>query len=129
MNKSMIDRFVELEKGLATKRGPFALFALFAREDLPDRWDLIVAAPWAQSSGDVVKFLVSEIKSKIGPHALSELSRIVVVKPSDPPVRAINQAVHVQHGNAEVRDSNFFGLPIKHAFIITSQGLEATTAK
>jgi hypothetical protein len=29
--------------------------------------------------------------------------------------------VQIEHGGVEVRDSNFFGLPVKHAFIITSK--------
>jgi len=29
--------------------------------------------------------------------------------------------MHVKHGLAEISDSNFFGLAIKHAYLITSQ--------
>jgi hypothetical protein len=29
--------------------------------------------------------------------------------------------MHVEHGLAEISDSNFFGLAIKHAYLITSK--------
>jgi len=34
---------------------------------------------------------------------------------------AIHKAIKVRHGMVEVRDSISFGVPIKHAYIITSQ--------
>jgi hypothetical protein len=52
---------------------------------------------------------------------LTSLSRIVVVDPQDPSVQALNHAVQIEHGGVEIRDRNFFGLPVEHAFIITSK--------
>ena len=129
MKNESLDRFIELEKSIAAQKGRFALFALFAREDLPDRWDLVFSATWPASPNDAIEYLVGEIKKHMGANALTYLSRVVYVAPTDPPVQAINRAFHVEHGWAEVKDSNFFGLPIKHAFIITSRPAEAVTTK
>lgn len=128
MNESLLERFAGLERDISQAKGPFVLFALFAREDLPDRWDLIVSAPWADASQAGVQYFVSEIQKKIGAAVLTELSRIVVVPPSEAAVQAINHAINVQHGRAEVRNSDFFGLPINHAWIITSQSLSGAPA-
>jgi hypothetical protein len=57
----------------------------------------------------------------LGSEELTSLSRIVFVDPNDPAVQSLNNAIHVEHGSVEVKDSNFFGLPIKHAFIVTSK--------
>src|SRR3972149_6864708 len=117
----IVEKFASLEAEIAQKRGDFSLFALFLREDAPDRWDLLVSAPWAsQDKQKAVDFLVSEIKSHLGPQDLVSLSRIVVVDSNDPPVQALANAFHVEHGRVEVMDSNIFGLQVKHAFIITS---------
>ena len=114
-------RFSELETKIAADKGGFTFFALFMLEDVPDRWDLIVSAPW---TGDdkraAVEYFVNEIKSKLGGSALIGLSRIVVVDPQDPAMQAINRAIQIEHGAVEVRDTYFFGLPIKNAYIITS---------
>ena len=122
----MADRFASLEKTIAEKKGDFSLFALFLPEDAPDRWDLLVAAPWAsQNRDETVEYLVTEIKSHLGPQELINLSRIVVVEPNHPAVQKFTKTFPVEHGKVEVRDSIFFGLPIRHAFIITAKSPEA----
>lgn len=68
-----------------------------------------------------LKSLAEEIQGWFSKEDLLNLSRIVIIDESNPALRALQQAIHVEHGSAEVKDSNFFGLPIKHAYIITSQ--------
>jgi hypothetical protein len=122
-------KFAKLESDVAAARGDFTLFALFLREDVPDRWDLIISAPWASADQKgSLDYLVNRIKSDLGPADLTQLSRIVFIDPTDVSVRALNQAIHVEHGSVELRDSSFFGLPIKHAFIITSKGPSTAAA-
>ena len=128
MVSDLKEKFAELESKIAADRGAFTLFALFLREDVPDRWDLIVSAPWTGDKRDTVNYFVNEIKSKLGEPELTSLSRIVVVDPQDAAVQAINRAIQIEHGTVEVRDSNFFGLPIKHAYIITSKRPPAPAA-
>lgn len=128
MNKSVAD-FVRLEKSISAKRGKFSLFALFEREDLPNRWDLVVSAPWALNQSSVSNYLLKQIESTIGNDKLVELSRIVVVPPDQPAVKALNRAMHVEHSSAEITNSDFFGVRIKHGFLITSQSLASPTPK
>ncbi len=123
------EKFRALESRIAQDKGGFVLFALFMREDVPDRWDLIVSAPWVGANKrEAVDYFVNQIKSQLGEQDLTSLSRIVVVDPEDAAVQAFNRAVEIEHGGVEVRDSNFFGLPIKHAFIITSKRPPAPAA-
>ena len=120
--EELTDSFGRVESQVARDKGDFVLFALVLREDAPDRWDLVVSAPWA---GDdklrAVDYLVDQIKAILGPQYLTNLSRIVFVDPEQDAVQKLNRAIQVEHGNVEVRDRYFFGLPIKHASIITSK--------
>lgn len=116
-------KFAKLELEIAAARGDFTLFALFLREDVHDRWDLIISADWVSADQkEALDYLINKIKSDLGPANLTQLSRIVFIDPANVLVQALNQAIHVEHGFSEARDTNFFGLPIKHAFIITSKG-------
>ena len=129
MVSDLKEKFSELESQIAADKGGFTLFAPFMREDAPDRWDLIVSAPWTGADKQrAVNYFVTEIKSRLGEPGLTSLSRIVVVDPQDAAVQAINRAIQIEHGTVEVRDSNFFGLPIKHAYIITSKRPPAPAA-
>jgi len=124
MNSELATKFTALEADISAERGDFALFALFLREDTSDRWDLIVSAPWASADQKgSLDYLIDKIKADLGAQDLNQLSRIVFVDPKDNAVASMNRAVQVEHGSVEIRDSNFFGLPIKHAFIITSKRL------
>ena len=98
------------------------MFALFLREDAIDKWDLCVAAPWIEENRkDALSQITNEIQEYFTAEEISMLSRVVLVGLTNPEVIAVNQAVRVEHGQIEIRDSSFFGLPIEHAYIITSE--------
>jgi hypothetical protein len=81
-----------------------------------------VAAPWIEGDRkEALSHITRRTQEAFTSVELSQLSRIVLVDLANPEVEAINRAVRIQHGQAEMRDSNFFGLQIKHAYIITSQ--------
>jgi hypothetical protein len=122
--------FASLESSIEKEKGPFSLFALFQREDVPDRWDLIASAPWIRPDRDAaLGYMVRRIQSEIGQESLTALSRIMLVDPEDPAVVNLSRAMSVEHSPVEVRDSVFFGVPVKHAFIITSRPPKVTVAK
>jgi hypothetical protein len=127
--RDLPERFRKVESRIAEEKGAFVLFALLMREDAPDRWDLVVAAPWVgEDKHGAVDYFVEEIKSQLGAPDLTSLARIVVLDPEDAAVQALNRAVQIEHGGVEIRDSSFFGLPVRHAFIITSRRPSAPAA-
>lgn len=118
----LLTKLIELERTLSEEKGGFSVFALFLREDAVDKWDLVTAAPWIEADRkEALSVITKKIQEAFTEKELSALSRVVLVELSNPSVEAINQAVAIQHGQAEVRNSTFFGLHIKHAYIITSQ--------
>ena len=122
-----IEKFMELERQISKEKGGFTLFALFVDELMFDRWDLIVSAPWfSEDEGDMVEYFAEEIKSRLGLQELVSLSRIAVIKPAD--AASITRKLQVEHGAIELRDRTFFGVPVKLAFIITSQESPAPVA-
>jgi len=122
--RELLEKFVNLERTLSRERGEFSLFALFLREDALEKWDLIVAAPWVDDDRKAaLADITKRIQQEFRPDELSHLSRVVLVDQANPAVTALNRAVRIQHGRNEVRDTNFFGLQIKHGYVITSQRL------
>ena len=121
--RELLEKFVALETRLSQERGEFSLVALFLREDASNKWDLIMAAPWIEEDRKgALAFITTQIQQSFSSEELAALSRVVLVEQANPAIAAINQAINCQHGKNEVRDSNFFGLQIKHAYIITSKG-------
>lgn len=126
--KEIAQKLAEVEKEVALEKGAFTLFALVLREDAPDLWDLLVAAPWIEANKeDAIKYIATKVKKVLAPQELMTLSRIVVIEQDNPFLDALHHAVHVEHGLMEVQHSIFFDLPIEHAYIITSQRAEKAT--
>lgn len=119
--KELIDKFKKIEKEISNEKGDFSLFALFLREDSTNKWDLLVSADWIQANkSKALNLIASKVQSKLNKNELVNLSRIVIIEDDNPALDSFHKAVDVKHGIAEMQDSNFFGLDIKHAYIITS---------
>lgn len=119
---NLVSKLQTVERYFATANGEFELFALFLREDSVDKWDLLVSAPWIERDKQAgLREIVLKVQETLTEDELIQLSRIVLIDVSNQSLEAIHRAVNIEHGSVEVNDSNFFGVAIKHAFIITSK--------
>jgi hypothetical protein len=109
-----------VEKLIAMERGPFNFFALMEREDLFDRWDLVISAPWARENmetfGYVADFLRQHMESD-----MRRLARIVVLDANEEPMLSLTERFAVEHGELEFNEARRFGLPVRSGYIITSR--------
>lgn len=119
--KESIDKFVALERLISEERGNFVLFALFLREDSFDKWDLVIASPWANANNKLIYDYVAEmLRTHLDHEARLLLSRIVVINTNDPFLHEILSVVDVQHQKVEMRNAEFFNFKIEYAYIITA---------
>lgn len=124
--KEIVNKLMSIEKETSEERGEYNLFALFLREDSSNKWDILIAANWIDNNKeDALKYLVPKIQKAFTQDELLQISRIVIIEDTNPALPALQQAVSIEHGSAEIKDSNFFGLQIKHAFLITSRRKQA----
>ena len=120
--KEFAEKLATVERQIAAEKGAFLLFALFLREDALDLWDLLVAAPWIEANkAEALRYLVSKLNTVATQDELARLSRIVIIEKDQPGLSAIQSAFHIENGLVDVQASNFFGLQIKRAYIITSR--------
>ena len=118
----IVKKLVQTEQEMAAEKGQFLVFALFLREDAPDLWDVVVAAPWVtKNKSDSLQYMSNKLRAVLNPNEFMKLSRIVIIEPDNPALAALQQAISIEHGTTEIKDSNFFGLQIKHAYLITSR--------
>ncbi len=108
------------------KKGAYALFALFLREDASDKWDILVTANWIdKNKEESLKYLAQKIQNSLTQSELVQISRIVIIEENNSSLPALQQAINIEHGAAEIKDSTFFGTQVKHAFLITSKRQQA----
>jgi len=123
MEKTTIEKFISLEKEMADEKGGFVLFGLFLREEAPNRWDVVISAPWfGENKNEPLNFIVQKFTSKLEEQELIMLSRIVLLDPSEEFVKEVVDSVDsVEHGNLELVNYVFYGMDMKRAHIITSK--------
>ena len=120
--KEIVDKLVEIEKETSEEKGEYDFFALFLRENSSDKWDILVAANWIDNNKEeALKYLAKIFQNSFNQNELLSISRIVLIEDTNPALPARQQAINVEHGSIEIKDANFFGLEIKHAFLITSK--------
>lgn len=124
--KELVDKLSAIERETSLEKGDYNLFALFLREDSPNKWDILVSANWIDENKEkALKYLAQKIQTEFTSEELVQIARIVIIDGGNPALPALQQAINTEHGTAEIRDSNFFGLQIKHAFLITSKSRQA----
>lgn len=124
--KQIIEKLTTIEKETSIERGKYDLFALFLREDSSNKWDILVSSDWINNNKEeALKYLAQKIQTSFTQSDLIQISRIVIIDENNPSLPALQQAVNIEHGAAEIKDSNFFGLQIKHGFLITSRKRQA----
>ena len=117
-----LEKLRQVMRELAAEKGDFTLFGLFLREEAPDKWDLVISSPWIEEGKlTALGEFVEKLTSTIGEDEVREVSRIITVNYGDPNLDAILRAVSLDDGLMEVMESLFFGLPIKHAYILRSK--------
>ena len=120
--KELVDKFIELERKISKQKGEFTLFALFLRDNALNKWDLLVAAPWIEIDRKAaLTYITKQIQSSFTAEEMIQISRIVMLDQTNPTLDIISKMPKPAHEVAEVKNSDLFGLQIKHAFIITAQ--------
>ena len=120
--KDIATKLIGIEKKMSEKKGAFNLFALFMREDAENKWDLLVSSKWiSKNKPESLKYIASNVQDALTQKELVKISRIVIIDNDNSALDSIHQSLATEHSITEIRNSIFFGLPIQHAYIITSQ--------
>ena len=119
--KEIVEKLKEIEYRTSRERGDYNLFALFLRED-SNKWDILVSSSWLSNDKEEgLNYLAKNIQQELTNNQFLLISRIVVVEDSDLTISAIQETFNFEHNSLEVKDFSFFGILIKHAYIITSR--------
>lgn len=106
--KEIIEKLMRIEKETSAEKGQYDLFALFLREDANDKWDILVSADWVnKNKEEALRYLSQKIQKTFTPNELLQISRVVIIEENNPALPALQQAVSIEHGFAEIKDSNF----------------------
>lgn len=118
--QGLVERLQTAEKAIASERGPFVLFVLAEREEAPGKWDLLVSAPWLDTSREGVQQMVDGLKTYLTPADWVQLASITPLPVSMEYVQQIARKYDVQHECQEVIHAFWDRLFIPHGYVITA---------
>jgi hypothetical protein len=120
----MIDRlkFSQIRDEIIAEKGDLSFFALFLREGIEDRWDLLVSASWLDRDKAVGRrYLTRKLIAKLSDREIVELSRIVIIERADPGLRKLLNEITVENGEIrELKDLQFAGQSLSRAMIFAA---------
>ena len=126
---SFFEKLASIEKSLSAQNGSFWLFALVERAESPEKWDLLVAAPWLQEeSRKSLDDIIELVGNKLGETELLQLSRIIVLNPENLVVQHLTSAFDHEHAFNHVGNTIINGMEVSRAVIITSRRPEDNMA-
>lgn len=116
------EKAASLASRIAAEKGGLSLLALFHREGAPDRWDLLVAAPWLETEKRRgLEYLARELQQTFESHDLLRLSRIVILVESDPIRRELRRLAQTEGEPVVLRGLTVGGLGIDEAIFFISR--------
>ena len=111
----------EIEKEITVKYGKLNLFALLEREDLKDKWDVLISVAISlDKKNELLNDIINKFKSKLQPLELLQISRFIYLEPSHGFVLNINRVAQIENSEVEIKNSTFNNVQIGHAIIISS---------
>ena len=129
VNKQAMVQLQEVLSKLARDRGSLRLAMLMPTE-LPNRWNLLVSAPWMDTLGprSAIKELTSRLLNHVDRNFLSAIDRVSVVPGTDPFVERITDIVQsflgvnptAHEGGYQLRDATVEGRDIPEAFVFAA---------
>ena len=118
--KEIVEKLRRLEMRISRERGPVNFFGWFLRDNGADRWDLMLAAPWADSDHRAVrKYVVDQIPKELSPSEMVYIAQVVVLPNDMEDLEELYEEHSVEHGKVIMRNFDFGLQSVRKAYIIT----------
>lgn len=119
--KQYISIIKQIERELTLKYGRLNLFGLFEREDLKDKWDVIISVNIPLDlKNELLNEVITKFRMKLKPSAIIQISRFIYLEPNHEFVLNINGAAHIENSDVEISNSTFNNVHIRHAIVLSS---------
>jgi hypothetical protein len=116
-----IDPIKEIAKEITEEYGRLNLFALYEREDLKDKWDVLISVSIPkEKKNELINKVITKFRIKLQPSDLIKISRFVFLEPNYTLVQNINLFTQTENSDIEIRNSTINNVRIGHAIVISS---------
>src|SRR6476661_5979994 len=124
MNYELARRIRTAIEQAAAKRGGVDFAALVLRENSPNLWDIVLAAPWlARDERATLDLFYKQLRRSLKMPEFLEISRIVLLDHIDPSREPVPPSVPVADDLARATGpGRFLGIDAKDAYFLIANG-------
>ncbi len=124
MNYELARKIKNAIKRAATERGGVDFAALVLRENSPNRWDVVLAAPWlARKDRATLDLFSKELRRSLKMPEFIQISRIVLLDHIDPSREPVPAIVPVADDLGRAAGpGRFLGVEAKDAYFLIANG-------
>ena len=120
----VVEKLKTMAENIQAEKGPLELFGLFLRDDSPDLWDVVVAAPWLEADErESFVYIADLLRSHLSDEERFWFSRIVILDHGGAVLDSFLKEFGKRIGLAEVHYVAAGGAVIRRAYIIVAQSL------
>ncbi len=117
----LIKKLISVARETALERGDYKLFALFLRENSPNKWDILVSADWiSEDKGKALKYISEKIRDFFETNDYLQISGIVIIDENNPGLADLRGIPAAKEGITEIKNVNLFGLDIERAYLLVA---------
>lgn len=114
---------IEIGKDISITFKTLNLFGIFEREDIQNKWDVIISTPLGKlKKNTILEKVVTFFNKRIPQEGLLKISRFIYLEPEHPFVLNINRVAKVNiPATLDLNNSTLNNVFIKHALIFSSK--------
>ena len=114
---------------IARERGEFTLFAVMHRLDVPDWWDVIVAAPWLDTESiKDYRYFAAKLLPFFSWDRTPRLSHVSILALNNPVVRALLASPDLQPGRVCLMTEPAGPVEFDKGFLVARKPMKLATA-
>ena len=117
-----ISKLQSIEESASKEMGNFSFFALLLPEESPNKWDLVVSADWIDNDKlAALRYLAKKMNEHFSSSEIVSLSKVIPIETKNSEIIQLIKEYRTEHDAKEIRNKDFFGIPINQAYIITAK--------
>jgi hypothetical protein len=106
---------------LTEEYGRLNLFALSEREDLKDKWGVLISVSIpSEKKNELIDKVITKFRTKLQPSELIQISRFVYLEPDQASVKVFNSLIQCNNSHIEIVNNTINNVRIGHAIVISS---------
>ena len=122
--ENIVTKCRTIYKQIKKEKGDFYLFMILKKDEITDKWSVVVSAPWfnGRNQKECFEYVARKITKNLSKDEITTIARVGLFLPNEHLIMLVNGAVKIENCDAPVKFENtqMNGFKIHEAYIYES---------